>query len=425
MRREGSLRRVPSSTNRGAKKPAGPGRFAVLDGWRGVCAVLVALYHVEVIGEIYAGHLRALPVIDNAYLFVDFFFVLSGFVIAHTYQTRITSAGEFLSFEIRRFGRVWPLHMAILLVFIVLELAKLYARARGMGMESRPFSNSFSVPAIFTNIFLAQTFGLDSGLTWNQPSWSIGAEFYTYLAFALLVLAGRRRFVLAALATALASACIVAVFSPDYMRATFDYGFFRCLYGFFVGVLVRQLGRFDRGVDKRRSIGSTALELALVLLMLLFVSVANARPISLLSPLLFAMAVYVFARERGAVSHLLRTRPFRFAGARSYSIYMTHALVLVTMARIIRTVQAHGGAVERIGANVDGSREQLLWFGSSWSSDGLVLVFLLLLFVTASITYRFIENPGRALFNTAALRLTGGLGRSVSPAEPVMGVPRP
>lgn len=419
------MRPVSSSTTRIAGKPADPGRFAALDGWRGVCAVLVALYHVEVIGEIYAGHLRALPVIDNAYLFVDFFFVLSGFVIAHTYQTRITSAREFCSFAIRRFGRVWPLHMAVLLVFILLELAKLYARARGMGMETRPFSDSFSVPAIFTNIFLMQTFGLDSGLTWNQPSWSIGAEFYTYLAFALLVLAGRRRIALSALAIALAGAGIVAVFSPDYMRATFDYGFFRCLYGFFLGVLVRQLGRFDRGADRRHSIGSTSLELALVLLMLLFVAVANAGPITLLSPLLFAMAVYVFARERGAVSQLLRTQPFRFAGARSYSIYMTHALVLITMARIIRTVQAHWGAVQRIEASVEGSPEQLLWFGSRWSSDGLVLVFLLLLFVTASITYRFVENPGRAFFNAAALRLTGGIGRSVSPAEPVMGVPRP
>jgi peptidoglycan/LPS O-acetylase OafA/YrhL len=50
-----------------------PKRFAALDGWRGVCAVLVALHHFSANGTI-----AALPLIRNAWLFVDFFFVLSG-----------------------------------------------------------------------------------------------------------------------------------------------------------------------------------------------------------------------------------------------------------------------------------------------------------------------------------------------------------
>lgn len=404
-----------------AARQAAPRRFAALDGWRGVCAVLVGLYHVEIIGEIYAGHLHGVTIVDNAYLFVDFFFVLSGFVIAHTYGSRIAGADDFLSFAIRRFGRVWPLHAAVLLVFIALELVKFFARAHGIETETAAFTKSFSLPAIFTNLLLVQSFGLHSGLTWNQPSWSIGVEFYTYLVFALMVLAWRRRIAAAATLTAIAAALVVALCSPTHMRTTFDYGFFRCLYGFFIGVLVHGLHRSGRGMR----LNPTALETVVVLAVMLFVSAADARPISLVSPLIFGAAVHVFALERGAVSRLLLTRPFRAAGAWSYSLYMTQALILVLMARIIRLTQAHLGAEQRIVATVEGSRQSLLWFGSNWSADGLVLLYLGLLFITASITFRFVENPARAFFNAVALRTESRAGRAAAHGYRMMKAPPP
>jgi peptidoglycan/LPS O-acetylase OafA/YrhL len=395
---------MPKSSRQSAAAPAAsPLRFAALDGWRGICASLVALYHVEVIGEIYAGHFRNLAVISNAYLFVDFFFVLSGFVIAHTYQSKIASIEGVVTFAIRRFGRVWPLHMIVLVAFIGLEFAKLLAHAHGIATETAPFSGSFTSPAIVTNIFLVQSFGLHSELTWNQPSWSIGVEFYTYLAFALLVLIWRGRIAAVSALTVIAGALIVAACSRNYMRTTFDYGFFRCLDGFFVGVLVHRLYRSGWRVRIAPAIKPTALEFGVVLAVTAFVSAADARPVSLLSPLIFGVAVYVFALERGAVSRLLLTRPFRAAGAWSYSIYMTQAFLLIVMARIIRLVEAHLARIDPIEATVEGSRQPLLWFGSDWSADALVLLYLGLLLVTASITYRFIENPGRAFFNAMAI----------------------
>jgi peptidoglycan/LPS O-acetylase OafA/YrhL len=405
-----------SKTYRGNLTPhAERGRFAALDSWRGVCALLVALYHVEIIGEIYAGHLHGVPVIANAYLFVDFFFVLSGFVIAHTYQSRIAGVEDIVSFAIRRFGRVWPLHMAVLLAFIALEFAKLLAHAHGIPTETAPFSGSFTGPAIVTNIFLVHSFGLHSGLTWNQPSWSIGVEFYTYLVFALLVLTWRGRIAAVSALTAIAGALIVTACSHNYMRTTFDYGFFRCLDGFFVGVLVHWLYRSGWRVQIGPTINPTALEFSVVLAVTVFVSVADAGPVSLLSPLIFGAAVYVFALERGAVSRLLLTRPFRAAGAWSYSIYMTQAFLLIVMARSIRLVQAYLGGIAPIDATVEGSRQPLLWFGTVLSADALVMLYLGLLLVTASITYRFIENPGRAFFNAMAVRVGRRMTRAAAP----------
>ncbi len=58
-------------------------RFEALDGWRGICACLVVLFHFHGYSPLNTSGL-----IRNSYLFVDFFFVLSGFVIACNYSTR-------------------------------------------------------------------------------------------------------------------------------------------------------------------------------------------------------------------------------------------------------------------------------------------------------------------------------------------------
>ena len=74
--------------------PAAHRRFEALDSLRGVCAILVVMFHMPV-----ASHWRDWGFIQHSYLFVDYFFVLSGFVIAHAYATRLKSgrdAGRFM-----------------------------------------------------------------------------------------------------------------------------------------------------------------------------------------------------------------------------------------------------------------------------------------------------------------------------------------
>ena len=98
-------------------EPKGP-RFVALDGWRGVCAVIVALHHCHA-----AGYIEGLPLLRNAFLFVDFFFVLSGFVLAHAYRDRLATMEGAATMLWRRFARLWPLHAVTLLAMIALELA--------------------------------------------------------------------------------------------------------------------------------------------------------------------------------------------------------------------------------------------------------------------------------------------------------------
>src|SRR5437762_9602227 len=82
-------------------------RFVVLDSWRGIAACLVALFHLDAY-----SHLYGVPFLRNSWLFVDFFFVLSGFVIAANYQQRLLEGFGVGRFLLLRLGRLYPLHFA-------------------------------------------------------------------------------------------------------------------------------------------------------------------------------------------------------------------------------------------------------------------------------------------------------------------------
>ena len=94
-------------------------RFEALDAWRGVCALLVAMFHLQAYSHIYDWSL-----VRHSFLFVDFFFVLSGFVIAGSYRAKLLGGFSIWHFMLLRFGRLYPLHLAILAIFIGIELLR-------------------------------------------------------------------------------------------------------------------------------------------------------------------------------------------------------------------------------------------------------------------------------------------------------------
>ncbi len=144
-----------------AKTPTLHRRFEALDSLRGVCAILVVMFHMPV-----ASHWRDWGLVQHGYLFVDYFFVLSGFVIAHAYAERLRTSRDAGRFMVRRLGRVWPLHVLMLAAFIGLELARVWFSIDA----ATPFTRDRSVEAIFTNLLLIQAFNIHPSLTWNGPS---------------------------------------------------------------------------------------------------------------------------------------------------------------------------------------------------------------------------------------------------------------
>src|SRR6476646_8690629 len=160
-------------------------RFEALDALRGVCALLVVLFHIPIYHA-----LKDVAAFANLQFCVDMFFALSGFVLCHAYGQRLHDGDTGVRFMVMRLARLWPLHLAVLSLFVGLELAKLvFSRAAtSFALDSQAFASGHSVWEIVTNLLFLQSFGLHSGLTWNGPAWSAALEFHVSILFAFVVL---------------------------------------------------------------------------------------------------------------------------------------------------------------------------------------------------------------------------------------------
>src|SRR5258706_11602066 len=133
-------------------------RFVVLDSWRGLAACLVALFHLDAY-----SHLYGVPFLRNSWLFVDFFFVLSGFVIAANYQQRLLDGFGVGRFLLLRLGRLYPLHLAMLAAAVAVKLLLILVPALSSITQAAPapFSPPQEAPdTILANLLLIHSLHL-------------------------------------------------------------------------------------------------------------------------------------------------------------------------------------------------------------------------------------------------------------------------
>lgn len=394
--------------------------FRVLDSWRGIAALLAALFHLNLYSAIYP-----LGFIRNSYLFVDFFFALSGFVITHSYGDRLNTLDDLAAFAIRRLGRLWPLHVVVLLTFVAVESAKAMLAVRGTSFYQPPFTGINSLDTLPINLVFGQSFGLVHHLTWNPPSWSISAEFWTYLVFGMVLIASstwlaRLRFAAMALIVTIlaASALILVLFAQHGMDASYDLGFVRCLYGFLVGHLTYRLFR----ITPRAALDSGVTEAAMLIVIVAYVSLAGRGPYSFFAPLVFAAVVFVFAFEAGPISRLMSNRVNDWLGKVSYSIYLWQAFVIFNFVdRPVSIVEKITGRVltTTLGASSALGEEagKLIVLGGDILPIVFTMLFLVLLVAVASVSYYSIERPGQKLFARLAWRNSPATVRSIGIAQ--------
>jgi peptidoglycan/LPS O-acetylase OafA/YrhL len=370
----------PSTTSSATAIRSKTDRFEALDGWRGICACLVALLHFHGYSPIYSSAL-----VRNSYLFVDFFFVLSGFVIAYTYSTRLDSGPQVKRFLILRLGRLYPLHLFVLFCLVALETLRLFATGEG-------FKGEHSPTALLSNLLLLHSLNIHDGLTWNGPSWSISTELWAYVTFALVsAWMGMRNWML--IATAVAAPLALFYLSKSGMDTTFDYGFIRCLFGFSLGVACFRLhAARPASLQSPGNTLMTVLEVCIVAAVIAYVSAAGTSTMSFMAPFVFAVAVLIFAIEGGLVSRLFRWRLLKWLGTLSYSIYLTHYLVLAVVPPVVKRLAGQDlwTAMPLPGGQF------VMAFGRN-NIEGTLLYALVLAATLAlsAFTYRWVETPGR------------------------------
>ena len=110
----------------------------------------------------------------------------------------------------------------------------------GMSATTSAFDPAGSTPlgSLPAQVLLLQAVDVTDQLTWNTPSWSISAEFWTYILFALIVLLAQRYRTIVFAATAALGAATLDAFSQHGMDTTYVLGRPRCIFGFSVGYLV-------------------------------------------------------------------------------------------------------------------------------------------------------------------------------------------
>ena len=159
-----------------------------LTGVRFVAAFWVLLYHYQ--GALATAGLLV-PVLHEVLrvgrLGVDLFFALSGFILTHTYLTklgpRITWPAS-RHFWWLRLARIWPVH------FVMLNIAGLAVIAQSKVNGSDASSRDWLNPVDYVKqLLLVHEWGPNPQRGWNFPAWSLSMEWLAYLLFPLLVLA--------------------------------------------------------------------------------------------------------------------------------------------------------------------------------------------------------------------------------------------
>lgn len=285
--------------------------FLALDGLRGIAALAVVLFHRR--WWVQDGlHL------DHAYLAVDFFFLLSGFVIAHAYQARLAngmSFGQFLRIRLIRLG-------PMLVLGGLLGVGYLLAKRTPMNLPNvlAMIGVVFALPAP-----LPIALNPGSAFPINGPSWSLFFEMIVNIGFALALPWLNKRVMLGILAASFVWLAVWTVHKGGVSHLGHTYPEFfggvpRTVFSFLLGVLMYRW----RQEGKLPSLPGGMWGAALLLL-------ATFTPPALMPgnavyELVCIVVVFPVVIMMAAGAQLTgRTAAFAgFSGALSYPLYIVH-----------------------------------------------------------------------------------------------------
>lgn len=317
---------------------------------------------------------------------VDLFFVLSGFVIALNYIDRLASWRQLFLFQMNRFLRLYPLHLILLLFFLGIEIARYIAVVKfGFETNDLPFSkNSFT--AFIANLFLIQNWTM-SELTFNYPSWSISAEFFTYAIFALFIFftlqLSRKAFIYTLLCAILAFGSILILIGTTYNTIP---GPSRCLLCFFIGVGFQQIYvKTKEFISISSSIPGFLAVLGTILFVINYDNTAMLYAV--VGPLLYGITIFVLiiTDQNSAINRILYSRALVYLGTISYGIYMIHAAVWAVYLRLMRFIYKFPFEISSEGGFK-------IFVNNVYLADLILISGLIAIIILSHLSYQYLEK---------------------------------
>jgi peptidoglycan/LPS O-acetylase OafA/YrhL len=354
-----------------------------LTALRGIAAIWVVLHHLTAfflpaIGDLVARHSGLLR---NGFICVDFFFILSGFTLAHLYHDRLRGEGTkrqyalFLGF---RLARIYPLHLVTIAAMLVLALAQLAAQIHNQGLASYLSGDWWRwghgrLGDFVLNVLLLQSIPIYA--SWNNPAWSISAEWFAYVLFPILLLPMR----LAPRANKLICVPLVllglALIEWHYgtLDMTGPAGVARCFLEFWLGITC--YAYFADAANYRLWASNTLLLVAACFVL----AIMQFNGFQTLAIVPMAVVLMCAVVNQGWPSRVLNWHPCVALGELSFSVYMTHWVLMSWVQWLWRSVTGK-------------SVQESLGMGASY---GLLALSVALLLPIAYISYHYIEIPWR------------------------------
>jgi peptidoglycan/LPS O-acetylase OafA/YrhL len=307
-----------------------PKEILALAGARAFPPLMVVLFHFSE-GHHYSG----VPWIDLAatrgYLWVEFFFVLSGFILTHVYGARLAdlfTRRGYANFLQARLIRLYPLHL-----FMLLALAALLWGARGLALAGGyrsiydiKYHPDMSLQGFVLSVFLVHSWNTMRTLTWNGVSWFVSVEFALCLMFPLFVwLAnGKSWRGFALIAAGLVGVTTLDLTSLHGLDITYYNGVLRGLSDFSVGVGLAVLFRDAGKIARLPATVHSLFQLALLAWLgwAIYRTGWSHTHQDILTVLPIMTMVFVLAFDKGFLAEALKTRVPQMLGVWSYAIYM-------------------------------------------------------------------------------------------------------
>lgn len=353
-----------------------------------------------------------LPV-ARGYLWVEFFFALSGFVLTYVYAARLGEIWRlqgYLGFLRARLSRLYPLHLAMLLVILamVVTLRAIAARDGYVSIYDEHWHPFVTLRSFIANLFLVQAWNLFPYLSWNGAAWFVSVEFLLCLLFPLYLALARGGAPIALLLIAGGVIALGLLAHPRYgLDLTFHNGIWRGMAAFAIGVgfAVFHRAALARGAAALPEFVFSLAQLAVLaaLIYALYNTGWSHRPSDIWTALALIALVFVLAFDRGFLAKLLATSVPLALGEWSYAIYIGQTPLL----QLLRHAQQH---LYPAPGDIVFGRTWAAWAPVwHWLEPALLVAAAI---VWGALLFTLVEKPANAF-----LRRLGTQRRCVQPAS--------